>query len=764
MSLFINISIVIICLIVLLYFKVDGITFFPAIILFLILSVINKMSKTEMTTPNISIKGGKSTKKEESKISKKEESKSSKYNVMFYDHMMQLTNPKFNIIKVSHPNEFNMYVIDESHLVGGSKQRILINLLITIPESNIVYAGPSTGYAQLAISYCCSMLGKTAIIFIDVSENEDAPLTERAKLLGAKIMYFNSKAQVPRLKYIQEQSEIYTKRNKNSYLLPFGMHTSDTLDLYNIAFQPLLEQLPSKFKSPARIWVVAGSGLIFTSLSKCFPSSKLMIVQVGKTIWPDQLVGINHELFVSEYKFKDEIDSRFKSSLPYNSLLNYDAKVWPFIVKHGQKNDFIWNTAGQPWEISKIEEKIKEISLHKITAEKKLDTIFHNMAQSNAGGISHSTVDSAANSVSDSVADSDNYSAADSATDSAAESIYITSNTNETNKTAKSAKSSEYDYNILPSHTLGMKTPAIMFKEIKKQAKSLIPEKDVYRNFSTDYYITDGISNHFTEFPRMKCRVNAGEKITPLEFWKKYKKDIIINSIPFSNSKDAILNIREALSNAKKYKECGTFNPFILINTIKRYFKPTGSTYPISILDPSMGWGDRLIGALSLNVSKYVGFDPNIDLHKKYDEINSKLNKGLDKNPKKKTETEFIPEKFAYSKISDLSFDLVFTSPPYFDFEVYTHTEADVNTSYKNWLDAIYIPYVNDMIKSVKKDGYVCIYISNIWNANLGDVTNQILKYAKLTFVEELSLFNDYVNMSVIVTKGTKRPLWVYKK
>ena len=139
------------------------------------------------------------------------------------------------------------------------------------------------------------------------------------------------------------------------------MNNNDAIDLYKIAFSPLLKIIDKKYKTPERLWVVAGSGLIFTSLSKIFPTTKLMIVQVGAKIWPDQLDGINHELFISEYAFKENISEEFQKTLPYNSLLNYDAKVWPFIVKYGEPGDFIWNTAGNPWHYKDIQKIIKTV-------------------------------------------------------------------------------------------------------------------------------------------------------------------------------------------------------------------------------------------------------------------------------------------------------------------------------------------------------------------------------------------------------------------
>ena len=624
-----------------------------------------------------------------------------------YCEALQILNPKFIIKKIKHPNGFNMSVIDESHLLGGSKQRILAQKMYGLPYNinEIVYAGPRGGYAQIALTYSCGLLNKKCTIFIDAEQNEKAPLTENAKVLGAQIKYFDGSSSDKRLSYIQLKAEKYVAESSNRYLMPFGMFDDESLMLYTKIFSLLHYSIK---KPPKRLWVVAGSGLIFTSLSKVFPNTKLMIVQVGKTIWPDQLVGINHEFFISDLPFYTDIQAPYP---PYDTLLNYDAKLWPFVIKYGKPDDMIWNTAGAPANIIRIE---KKNDAHKVLKSWKDVYLKTCLDLDEAKAIS-------------------------------------------LRKAGTNMKN--FDIQDMPYVYPYMKPPETMFKNLikltKKQDK--LPDNTIVRDFGLNYYESDGLSNHFTERNRMLCTVNSKDKISPFEFWNKYRNKIAFNAFKLGRGhiNDFKPDWNDGMRLLPNYKECTTFNPVILIRTIQKYFK----TMKIRMLDPSMGWGDRLIGALACNIIEYVGFDPNVKLHDDYDKI-TMLNK--------KTKTIFLPERFSINILNDkkikTNFDLAFTSPPYYNFEVYEGTQSDIKKEYKDWLDDMYIPYLQDMVSAVKKGGYIAVYTSNIYGAPIGDDTKKIIEKTGAQFIEIINFVNNYTNMYGIITKGKPRPLYIFKK
>lgn len=129
-----------------------------------------------------------------------------------------------------------------------------------------------------------------------------------------------------------------------------------------------------------------------------------------------------------------------------------------------------------------------------------------------------------------------------------------------------------------------------------------------------------------------------------------------------------------------RYKLATTFMP-LYAKGFYEYFPSVNS-----ILDPCSGWGDRLMGALSSDkINKYVGFDPNRSLRYGYaklmelydleiKEFNTESMRftGESNNIKKDITMYCLPFEDSERILEENSFDLVFTSPPFFDFEVYS--------------------------------------------------------------------------------------------
>ena len=144
--------------------------------------------------------------------------------------------------------------------------------------------------------------------------------------------------------------------------------------------------------------------------------------------------------------------------------------------------------------------------------------------------------------------------------------------------------------------------------------------------------------------------------------------------------------------------ECHRINNGAIVpfkaSTAKYLYKRFNAT---SVLDPTMGWGGRMLGATSLGI-KYTGFDTNIDLRLGYENMIKELNL---ENVKLFWETSLNEE-----IIKTLDYDMVLTSPPYVNLELYQHmtpweTEEQF---YKEFL----IPLMNLCMKYLKPGGHNC--------------------------------------------------------
>lgn len=189
------------------------------------------------------------------------------------------------------------------------------------------------------------------------------------------------------------------------------------------------------------------------------------------------------------------------------------------------------------------------------------------------------------------------------------------------------------------------------------------------------------IVDNFSFSCRMKCKV--GEK-SPEEY-KDENPDV---------------SWREA---QKVAGVCTNFNISRVIYLIKYLF---GDNYrKISWLDPSAGWGSRLLGAISLQIKKYRGVDPNSCLEPIYKKIIDEYGNGGDYS--------IYKGGFESYKIDD-KYDLVFTSPPFFDFEVYSENNEQsikLHTSERGWIDEFLLPLIKRGKECLKKDGYLVLYI-----------------------------------------------------
>ncbi len=138
-----------------------------------------------------------------------------------------------------------------------------------------------------------------------------------------------------------------------------------------------------------------------------------------------------------------------------------------------------------------------------------------------------------------------------------------------------------------------------------------------------------------------------------------------------------------------------------------------------TILDFSMGWGDRLAGFYASDYGKhYVGIDPRKENHSIYEEQSKFYNKHLGFfEQERKSEFHCSPaEEFDFSQY-DNYFDLVFTSPPYFNVERYSYDDTQSWVRYKDiddWNTEFLQKTLNNLWRSIKTGGYLLVNISDV--------------------------------------------------
>ena len=220
-------------------------------------------------------------------------------------------------------NGKSISVVRDDLLTGGTKEAALLSFIETMPERELVYAGPRQGYAQIALAAACKAIGKKATLFIAQSKIKHSRSLKAAEL-GAELH------EVPcgYLTVVQARAREYCQQT-GARMLPFGL-----------ACEEMVEAIAQRARmlsiEPSEVWSVAGSGTLQRGLQRAWPSAQFFAVQVGKP--PD--VG-TAEIIVAAEKYEQDA----AEPPPFPSCSNYDAKAWRHIVAKASNGALFWNVA-----------------------------------------------------------------------------------------------------------------------------------------------------------------------------------------------------------------------------------------------------------------------------------------------------------------------------------------------------------------------------------------------------------------------------------
>lgn len=254
------------------------------------------------------------------------------------------------------------------------------------------------------------------------------------------------------------------------------------------------------------------------------------------------------------------------------------------------------------------------------------------------------------------------------------------------------------------------------------------------RSFPEDYLKSDAVSCHYTEALRMQC--NKYSKESPAEYYQKNKRSIH----------------RRFAGNTLKMND-------IMYPLVCNHFNPLYTAWILSslkggrVLDPFMGWGDRLIGALSSGVvSEYHGYDTNESLQQKYTEITYDFQES-------QTKTDFKCIPFEDADLPEEYYDIVLTSPPYGpDLEQYQGQPVIGVTSLEERYTAfmeIYSVWLSKISAALRPGGHLVFYVEDFAikgiSFPLRQQTRELLEKLSFTAAE------DFYLMTVTSGRATRR-------
>jgi hypothetical protein len=268
-----------------------------------------------------------------------------------------------------------------------------------------------------------------------------------------------------------------------------------------------------------------------------------------------------------------------------------------------------------------------------------------------------------------------------------------------------------------------------------------------------DYLKMDVIVDIFQEPARMAAQRKDAES-DPLTLWGRPDAALPLATLRASleqyNTVGAY-ELREALYTQRIVKECTQFKPSLAL-AIMQYFGAR------RVLDFSAGWGDRLAAALAApNVERYAAWDPNQALRAGHAALVH-----LFAPPAQQASYTVTYAPFETADLSSAGerFNLVFTSPPFFDFETYTDAPGQSVLAYSTldaWLVHFLLRCLRQAWAVLDNGGHVVIHITDVYKTKVCE------RMCLLALWKLPGLWY----RGVITSRGAAgrpRPLWVFAK
>jgi len=220
----------------------------------------------------------------------------------------------------------------------------------------------------------------------------------------------------------------------------------------------------------------------------------------------------------------------------------------------------------------------------------------------------------------------------------------------------------------------------------------------------------------------------------PMTIWKDEVKlrDFFVDRFRYSKGPvtDSVIRAGLQLKGVP-----ANFSPSVA-KYIYQSFLPSGGI----TVDFSAGYGARLLGFMASGTSGiYNGFEPYTKsyngLNKMAGECSSTAN--IDRN-----RVNLINKPFEECELN-FSSDLIFSSPPYYDLEIYTNEDTQSIKRYPDysvWLDKFWGEVVRKCYSSLRENGYFIYSIGNYRDYDLIKDTLDILKNVGLRHCNTLKI------------------------
>jgi 16S rRNA G966 N2-methylase RsmD len=158
---------------------------------------------------------------------------------------------------------------------------------------------------------------------------------------------------------------------------------------------------------------------------------------------------------------------------------------------------------------------------------------------------------------------------------------------------------------------------------------------------------------------------------------------------------------------------------------------------PQIVFDPCAGWGGRMLGVVSSG-AKYIAFEPNTKTYEGLMKIVKFLN--IEDKVTLICDDALKMDEYDLPKV-----DMILTSPPYFDVEVYCkeNTQSITNISdYGSWVKSFLEPLISSSLNYLNQNGVTCWNVGKVGKNDMKDDVERILKEKMYTLSETFSVIS----------------------
>jgi hypothetical protein len=203
------------------------------------------------------------------------------------------------------------------------------------------------------------------------------------------------------------------------------------------------------------------------------------------------------------------------------------------------------------------------------------------------------------------------------------------------------------------------------------------------------------LDHHMPHFWHVKNwkGISVASLMTEANLEKAIRLNVSMHSTPYKSEIRRSLVLSGGLSNVTKYRA----------GLSKHIVKKFGAT---RVLDPCIGWGGRMIGSLAAG-AEYTGFEPDPQTFVGLC--------GILKDIERPADISQVPAEVGLPRLKTSSYDLVLTSPPYYNLELYTAGDQSTNhysdwdTWTRDWLRVV----IHECIRCLRPDGKSCWSVKN---------------------------------------------------